>query len=173
MSSAPQIATGQLSDCLFPLDSDPNLATYAIIDGAACPDLLSKIDETQPDFCCLYAGELEQDVEEVAPYLIRLEVDHPFTTWLFANIGRKPWGVFCRAPSTLRELRKHFRQFLIVKGPEGRNLYFRYYDPRVLPVFVESCDDKQLEMFFGPVNSYLGLMDDGQVFSLPGPRINP
>jgi len=145
----------QLRDALFPADGDQNLATYAIIDGAACEGLLDRLGEFQPEYCCLYAGELEEDVEEVAPYLIRLEHEHPFTLWLLENIKNKPWGIFCKAPSTLREMRKHFRKFLIVKGPEGGNLYFRYYDPRVLPTFVKTCDAAQKAEIFGPVHSYL------------------
>ncbi|RYD38876.1 MAG: DUF4123 domain-containing protein, partial [Verrucomicrobiaceae bacterium] len=155
----------QLRDALFPADGDPNLATYAIIDGAACEGLLDRLDEFQPEFCCLYAGELEEDVEEVAPYLIRLEHDHPYTLWLLENIKSKPWGIFCKAPSTLREMRKHFRKFLIVKGPEGKNLYFRYYDPRVLPTFLPTCEQGQRAEFFGPVNSYLTINERGEPFS--------
>ncbi|MCX6874539.1 MAG: DUF4123 domain-containing protein [Verrucomicrobia bacterium] len=163
--------TSPLWEILFSKEGDPTLATYTILDGAACEELLPMLEEHDPDHCCLYAGDLDDDVEEVAPYLIRLEADHPFTAWLLEAIGHKPWGIFCKAPSTLRELRKHFRQFLIVKGPDGESLYFRYYDPRVLTVFLESCDAKQLEMIFGVVIAYLGMKNDGQVFHLPAPRI--
>ncbi|WAC21840.1 DUF4123 domain-containing protein [Luteolibacter sp. SL250] len=145
----------QLRDALFPTEGDPNLATYTIIDGAACEGLLDRLDEFKPEYCCLYAGELEEDIEEVAPYLIQLEHDHPFTLWLLENIKAKPWGIFCKAPSTLREMRKHFRKFLIVKGPEGNNLYFRFYDPRVLPTFIKSCEGEQKSQFYGPVECYL------------------
>lgn len=159
LMNATSTNAASLIEVLFPLEGDPNLATYAIIDGAACPELLPKLDETQPDYCCLYAGELEEDVEEVAPYLILLIADDPFTTWLLENIGHKPWGIFCRAPSTLRELRKHFRQFLIVKGPEGENLYFRFYDPRVLSTFLPICDPDQVRDLFGPINAFVSGAD--------------
>ncbi len=156
----------QLRDALFPAQGDPNLATYAIIDGAACEGLLDRLDEFQPEFCCLYAGEIEADIEEVAPYLIRLEHDHPFTLWLLESMGNKPWGIFCKAPSTLRELRKHFRKFLIVKGPEGQNLYFRYYDPRVLPTFLPTCEADQKTDFFGSVDAYITVNDQGGIIRL-------
>ena len=159
MLKSTPLADTSLRDVLFPLDGDPNLASYAILDGAACPELLAKLEETQPDYCCLYAGELEPDVEEVAPYLVPLVADDSFTEWLLDSIGNKPWGIFCRAPSTLRELRKHFRKFLIVKGPEGNNLYFRYYDPRVLTTFIPTCDPDQLAEVFNPVVSYLAITE--------------
>ena len=146
--------TSPLWEVLFPSEGDPTLATYCIIDGAACEELLPQLDQHQPDHCCLYAGDLDDDVAEVAPYLIRLEADHPFTAWLLETISHKPWGIFCKAPSTLRELRKHFRKFLIVKSPEGGNLYFRYYDPRVLSIFMPTMNADELSSFFGPINEY-------------------
>ena len=150
--------TSPLWEILFPSEGDPNLATYTILDGAACEDLLPMLEMHAPDHCCLYAGDLDDDVEEVAPYLVRLEADHPFTAWLLEAIGQKPWGIFCKAPSTLRELRKHFRQFLIVKGPEGGNLYFRYYDPRVFSTFLPSCESIQVGVLFGPVDVFFTLV---------------
>ena len=153
MSVAKQ--TSPLWEILFGPEGDPTLATYTILDGAACEDLLPILEQHDPDHCCLYAGDLDDDVEEVAPYLIRLEPDHPFTAWLLESIGHKPWGIFCKAPSTLRELRKHFRQFLLVKGPEGENLYFRFYDPRVLLVFLPTCDPDQVLDLFGPVDAFV------------------
>lgn len=153
MSAAKQ--TSPLWEILFARDGDPTLATYTILDGAACEDLLPMLEEHDPDHCCLYAGDLDDDVEEVAPYLVRLEADHPFTAWLLESIGHQPWGIFCKAPSTLRELRKHFRQFLIVKGPEGDSLYFRFYDPRVLSTFLPTCDSEQIEEIFSPVAVFI------------------
>ena len=156
MSATAAKQTSPLWDILFARDGDPTLATYAVLDGAACEELLPLLEEHDPDHCCLYAVDLDDDVEEVAPYLIRLEADHPFTVWLLEAIGHKPWGIFCKAPSTLRELRKHFRQFLIVKGPDGENLYFRFYDPRVLATFLPTCSTEQVEDMFGPVAAFIG-----------------
>jgi hypothetical protein len=161
MTAAKQ--TSPLWETLFPKDGDPTLATYTILDGAACEDLLPMLEEHAPDHCCLYAGDLDDDVEEVAPYLVRLESDNPFTIWLLESIGNKPWGIFCKAPSTLRELRKHFRNFLIVKGPDGNNLYFRFYDPRVLSNFIPTCDQEQISEIFGPVVTYTARAEEGPV----------
>jgi hypothetical protein len=38
---------------------------------------------------------------------------------------------------------------------DGRELYFRFYDPRVLRVFLPTCTLQQTAEFFGPVSSYL------------------
>ena len=148
-----------LRNALF-LDDDDERA-FAIVDGAACDDLLDQLAEHEPDSCCLYPGELEPDVEALSPYLIALEKDHPFTEWLIANLPGKPWGILVRANATLRQLRKHFRAFLNVKNEQGENLYFRYYDPRVLRLFLPTCDTEQLETLFAPVTTYFAEIEAG------------
>ncbi len=53
------------------------------------------------------------------------------------------------------DLHRHFRHFLIVKDESGRKLYFRFYDPRVLRVFLPTCTKTQLREFFGPVEVFV------------------
>ncbi len=133
---------------LFPNDGQH---AYAVIDGASCEDLLDRLDAFSPRHYCLYAGELEPDVEEVAPHLVELLPEHPFTAWLLAEGPGKHWGIFARSPVGLRAMRKHFRTFLLVKSPEGKTLYFRYYDPRVLRVYLSTCNPAEIKTFAGPI----------------------
>jgi hypothetical protein len=63
------------------------------------------------------------------------------------------WGVFLKSDATPRELRKHFRQFLMVQLADGEEVYFRFYDPRVLRVFLPTCTQPESEQFLGPVQS--------------------
>ena len=48
----------------------------------------------------------------------------------------------------------NFRKFLSVEGPEGEEWYFRYYDPRVLGTYLETCTAGELQNFFGPVEGF-------------------
>ena len=105
-----------LRNALF---ADDGENVYAIVDGAACEELLPHLYEHEPEYCCLYAGELEPDVEACAPHLVTLSIDHPFTKWLLSELPGKPWGIFVRSTATLRQLRKHFRGFLMVKNEAG------------------------------------------------------
>ena len=149
-----------LRSALFPDDGEN---TFAIIDGASCGELLSKLDELQPDYACLYSGALEPDIEEVAPYLIELLPEHPFTEWLLDNFHGKHWGIFARSPASLRTMRKHFRTFLLVKSPDSKLLYFRYYDPRVLSIVLPSTLAAEREEIFGEVSTFLGETEEGNI----------
>jgi hypothetical protein len=92
---------------------------------------------------------------EVAPYLVRLENDAPFTRELL----RMGWGesffVLALSAGTLEELRRHFRRFLKVKDEAGATLIFRWYDPRVLRVYLPTCSASELHVLFGPVGMYM------------------
>jgi hypothetical protein len=150
--------TDPLRNVLFAEDGEN---AYAIVDGAACRALLQTLDEFQPENFCLYEGELAPDVESCAPHLVALIPNHPFTEWLLAELPGKPWGILVRSPGTLLEMRKHFRSFLIVKNEQGQNLYFRYYDPRVLRTFLPTCDTEQLTKFFGTVSAFISEGEQG------------
>jgi len=132
-----------------------DLHTYAIVDGASVDNLLPTLAATAlPEQVCLYRGELDAELLAAAPHLLKLPADHPFTDWLLQGWGRH-WGIFLQSRASLRELRKHFRTVLIVRDPDNKPLYFRYYDPRVLRVFLPTCNAGELAQVFGPVERYL------------------
>jgi hypothetical protein len=63
--------------------------------------------------------------------------------------------VFALSRADLRALRRHFRTLLIVHDSTAKPLYFRYYDPRVLRVYLPTCNADELSAIFGPVEKYL------------------
>ncbi|HUT32675.1 MAG TPA: DUF4123 domain-containing protein [Planctomycetota bacterium] len=133
----------------------PDRKVYALLDGASVKGLLDKLDQCRPEYVCLYRGELEPDMAEVAPYLVRLEPEAKFTQWLLTDGWGRHWGIFAAAGEKLRIMREHFRRFTMVRGPEDKDLYFRFYDPRVLRTFLPTCTKEELESFFGPVLAYV------------------
>ena len=40
---------------------------FVVLDGASVPGLLAKLTELQPVHTCLYRGDIEPDLAEVAP----------------------------------------------------------------------------------------------------------
>ena len=130
---------------------------YAVLDGASVPDLPQTLWELEPENICLYRGELAPDMAQVAPYLVRLETNSPFTEWVLTKGWGNHWGIFAITPeeADLRTMRLHFRKFLRVTGPDNKPLYFRYYDPRVLRVYLPTCNTEELEVIFGPILEYI------------------
>ncbi len=133
----------------------PETTVYAILDGASVPELPQNLTRFSVAAECLFRGELEPDMAQVAPYLAVVPFDHPFTDWLLQEGWGQHWGVFAISRANLRTLRMHLRTFLKVYGPDLKPLYFRYYDPRVLRVYLPTCNDQELQTVFGPVLRYL------------------
>lgn len=117
----------------------PGLTTHAIIDGAGCPELLDQLEMHQPEHDCLYRGALEPEVAQVAPWLVQLSHDDPFTDWLLAAGWGQAWFTLALGTEPLPLLRIHLRRLLKAQLPDGRIVYFRFYDPRVLRIYLPTC----------------------------------
>lgn len=138
------------------LFSTPGHHAYAIVDGAAAPGLLQRLNNTPIDYRCLFRGELDPALADAAPYLVRLQQYTPITEWLLtARDG--DLGIFALLPESLdfNTVHRHFRRFLRVSGPDNQVLYFRYYDPRVMHAYLPTCTPEQAAIVFGPVKYYL------------------
>jgi len=145
------------------LFADPNASVFALLDGASVAGLVQKLWETKPEHYCLFPGELEPDMAEVAPYVVKLDPDAPFTQWVMDGAWGNHWGVFAVAPATGRQMRGHCRSLVEVFGPDGDPMIFRYYDPRVLRTFLPTCQAQELNEMFGPTLTYWAEAEDPDV----------
>lgn len=140
--------------------SVPETSVFAVFDGASVKGLREKLWEKEPQHVCLWRGELAPDMAEVAPYLIELEPDAEFTQWVLEKGWGNHWGIFVATGEPLRSLRQHFRRLTMVRDPDGKSLYFRFYDPRVLRIFLPTCTPDELRDFFGPVACFVVEAED-------------
>jgi hypothetical protein len=138
-----------------------NINLYSLLDAARIFGEIETAQTLQPNFLNLYMGQSEELLSSVAPYLFECEKESEFGKWLLEKGWGNAWGLYVEADGTLEELRKHFRKFLLVKTEDGKELYFRFYDPRVLRIFLPTCDVEQLQELFGPVNAYITESEDG------------
>jgi hypothetical protein len=151
MSAIPR----SLQEYIF-ADVQKGEAVYSVLDGASIPDLLDHLyGEIRPEFECLYRGELEPDIAEVAPYLVLLTRDSEFSSWLLAKGWGEHWGMFAIAAADFPAMHRQFRKFLTVHDPDGKPLLFRYYDPRVLRAYLPTCNEAELKNLFGPIRCFV------------------
>lgn len=127
---------------------------FAVLDGASIPGLRDKFHEMRPPHHCLFRGELEPDMQEVAPYVVGLVPGTPFVDWVLAECFGKHWGIFVQSRRSLKEMRFQFRKLLTVMNEAGDPMIFRFYDPRVLNRFLPTCTPEELEAFFGSVDTF-------------------
>ncbi|HEY3820073.1 MAG TPA: DUF4123 domain-containing protein [Polyangiaceae bacterium] len=132
---------------------------YAVLDGARDPLVFMMVRACGLPHACLYAGRIPPELAKVAPYVVEVRRDHPFLEALLERGWGKSWGVFATAPCDLEAMRRHLRHFLRVQREDGKTMVFRYYDPRVLRVYLPTCTEAELTTFFGPVSRFV--LEDG------------
>jgi hypothetical protein len=142
------------------LFGEPGVNAYAILDGASIPGLVQTLHRCNPTRECLYRGELDLDIAEVAPYVVHLEPNTEFTDLVLNQGWGNHWGVFALTPADLFTMRQHLRKFLTVHDSGGKPLLFRYYDPRVLRVYLPTCNAEEITSFFGPISRYFMESED-------------
>lgn len=128
---------------------------YLLLDAARMRSEITVAREKNPGHLSLYKGETAVRLSGVAPYIFPFDASSPFGKWYLENGWGNSWGIPFRASGDITELQKHFRQFLKVQTEFGKELIFRFYDPRVLRIFLPTCDPWQLKEFFGPVQFFL------------------
>lgn len=142
---------------------------YLLLDAAQTGQELEDLRATGEANQCLYKGNSGQTLSQYAPYLFLYTPKSSFAETFFHKGWHKAWGVAVIAAQPIEVLTKHFRKFLIVRNEALQELYFRFYDPRVLRIFLPTCDASQLKEFFGPVKKFICADKDAQyslVFSL-------
>ncbi len=128
---------------------------YALLDASREPSVLKVILESKEEYQSLYEGAQGAQLAHFAPYLVRVPQKSSLLDTLVQQAWSKSWGVFLTCDKPLKDLRAHFRHFLTVKLPDGKQVYFRYYDPRVLRLFLPTCLPEEISQFFGPVKQFL------------------
>lgn len=134
---------------------------YIMLDAARMHGDIYQAREMNPEHICLYEGDSEKFLGAVAPWLFSFDQQGEFAKWVLRNARGNSWGIFLRSSADPQKLYQHLRKFLIVQSEEGKEMYFRFYDPRVMRVFLPTCEPPQLKEFFGPVEAFLAENEQG------------
>jgi len=163
-------ADAVLDELLPPFPENERMRAYAILDAARDERIYPAVLRADAEWTCLYRGDAAVTMAEVAPYVVQLDRGSQFTAWILEHGWGDSWGVFLNAAVPLEVLRTHFRRFVFVQLPDGRNVYFRFYDPRVLRVYLPTCTEDEAEKLFGPVDRFLMEDAEGQPHSYTRPH---
>jgi hypothetical protein len=131
-----------------------NRDVWMILDGARDRKIHWELVNSYFEFTCLYSGDIAPELEAIAPYLVQLEFEDQSTRELIRRCWGKSWGVFLNCEMAMKSLRRHLRSFLLVNDWTGKRLLFRYYDPRVLRVYLPTCTSDELRSVYGPIKQF-------------------
>lgn len=128
---------------------------YAILDAAREPSVVDRLKASGLDHQSLYDGEKGEQLAPFGPWLVKFAPGAALLENLVRDGWGNSWGVYLTCELGLADVRRHLRKFLMAKLPDGRQVYFRYYDPRVLRTYLPTCLPDEMASFFGPVRRYI------------------
>ena len=115
---------------------------------------------------CLFTGDLADELGDVGGWLARVKSWDDTVMAVVAHLMQQQLAVLLELPPlpeddsgrpaaadsgpSFAQLHRHLRKFNVVYGPEGQPLFWRYYDPRVLPSVLGVLDERQRKGFVGP-----------------------
>jgi hypothetical protein len=146
----------------------PREPLFAVLDSARSRQVLRLVLNSQDESRSLYEGPEAEALSKVAPYLLSLPKGSTTLEHLVNEGWGESWGIYfsCRLP--FNDVRRHLRRFLFVEEEETKEqLYFRFYDPRVLRVFLPSCSPSQWREFFGEIECFWVESKDGGISVFP------
>jgi hypothetical protein len=128
---------------------------YVLLDAARVGPRMEEAFSLNKEYDSLYRLSSQQNLATVAPFIFSAKPGSPFFDWYLENGPGNFWGVLLSSAVSMDELHKHFRKFLMVSTEDRKKVYFRFYDPRVLKMFLPTCNAQQILEFFGPVKHLL------------------
>ncbi len=131
----------------------PGEHLYAVLDAARSDGVLRLVECGDQRFACLYTGAIPRAVAEAAPWLVRFEPGAALLDRLVDEGWGDAWGVFASSSASFEEVYRHAVDLLRVRTAAGRELLFRYYDPRVLRAHLPGRSRPELAALFGPLSS--------------------
>lgn len=144
---------------------------HAVLDAARTPRILEVLHEAVEEHRSLYEGTPGEALDDVAPYLVRLEGGSRLLSQLISEGWTRRWGIYLEGDVRQRDLRRHLRRFLIVEEDDTRErLYFRYYDPGALRDVWPTCSRRQKDELLGPLRAFLLEGPRGEVLRLSAAR---
>ncbi len=120
------------------------------------PVLWGNLEEDMPfwasnQWTLLYRGKEVKEYSKVMPYAVSLREGDEFYPQLERRLGQECciMAETDLKPSEYSKIIRHLMGLPYCITPEGKNGFFRYYDPSILAAFLSCADGEQLARLFG------------------------
>jgi len=133
---------------------NPERRIFGLLDAARSDTIYPYLRDQVPTAQSLFQGSRARKLALVAPYLIALTPNQALSQWFFQNGWGRQWGILCESTAAENLLLRHFKKIIAVYSDEGKPLYFRFYDPRVLKIYLKTATADDLKKLFGPITAF-------------------
>lgn len=135
----------------------PEARTYAILDASVLTLLPEMLETSELHHKCLFTGKALAEFGDAAPWLVKLEPDHPFTRNLMmgetepAGLWHLRLGIFIRSRQPLDVVWRHLRKFTRVQDDDGTWFFNRFWSAPVSTKLMEFGNVPDLQQFVAPL----------------------
>jgi hypothetical protein len=133
---------------------------YAVVDGAVAFALVEQARRLGLRTESLLAGQRSPYLAAVVPYLIEIAPQSGFLDLWYGYLKKSP-GVLLEAMLDFAPLLEHVRRLFVARDVDGKESFFRFYDPRVLENWLPTRTSNELAEFFGGVTGIVIGVDGG------------
>ncbi|EJN07161.1 DUF4123 domain-containing protein [Herbaspirillum sp. YR522] len=127
---------------------------YALLDSAQAEDSHLQLDRWRIRYASLFDGKREESVKEIAPLLIdlktiRADLRERVLDWLWQLGTDQPCLSWMDSRLPLGPLAQHLKLFHTVGLSDHQTMMLRWYDTRILPMWLECLKPGQHRQFSG------------------------
>lgn len=102
----------------------------------------------------LFGQTKDSNLEDAAPYLFNLGNENFKKKFSGDLIVNKQFYILLESDEPFEKLSNHFRKFLY-KVVDKKEYFFRFYDPRIVSVLLQSEDAELVNRFFGSIKAFV------------------
>jgi len=135
---------------------------FGVVDAARDNDLaMAAPREYGQTITWLFKPGSAAHMVDVAPYLVPIayEPKYPYEGSGYLDLWASKLGgsagILLLTSADQETLLTHLRTLFHIRGPDDHGYYFRFYDPRVLRVYLPTCTGAEATEFFGPIRRVL------------------
>ncbi|MBK4218240.1 DUF4123 domain-containing protein [Paracoccus caeni] len=133
----------QASDAMI-----PPLRAFALLDASQSPDIPIYLEGFSDPVRCLFDGAANDDMAEVAPWLVELTRYSDAWDWFVEEGYGQNWGILVHSRLELPRLKTHLKKFLKIEDEDGERYFFKYYRPEHFNRYAPGFDDTQRAAFW-------------------------
>lgn len=137
------------------------MSRYVLIDSSQHPGFDRKLQQCGVLYRSLFEGHAEASLTDIAPLLIDVTVERDATEKVIdetQRIGKlKPCVSTLESELPLVPLAEHFTQFHLVETADGQAMLMRWYDTRILPIWLDVLSEEQRRFFTGSVTRWISI----------------
>jgi len=139
---------------------DDGSKLYAIADAGIYRELIGELDIENPQHLILFKDDFVREYENVAPYIIALDKDDPFTEKLISKGYGKTWLTFVISSREMYALAFELRELINVYSQKHeKEIIFRFYDPRNLDRYFKMLTQEDVQELFAYISGLFAYVD--------------